>query len=1558
MPTGARRGWHRAVGTCAAVAVVSTGAWTPAAAVENYPDEPSEAAASILASSLLGTALLGAGETTAGQLSNPGPNDAALDVEVLGGQVVQLGDISLPLAELIDFGQLGLVGSQSEASSPRDARAVSGLVGPDGSVDLSDDPARFGAASIDVLSIADATGASAITDLAIDQLELHLGAFGAEVVAQDGVIQDQNGVGGPGQYVVGQADLLVASPVVEDAAATLYDAAGAVDTAMEQLVNENLDLGLLTALLEVVPGIPEPTLTVDSNMQDTLFQRLTQQPLTSANQLVTLDLSTGELQIHLDKIADAANEGGINDLPANWELIDDTTYPLIAETVHELMQEATNILVGAIEESLDAVSLEIAFYDDSPLGTLDVRWSFSLGQALSGDLPPVVDDSDGVSAVLGGTLATTINGLGDATSPIFSVLYDLIISDAGNQIFELAVNDLKFAVTSSIRALLSPLFDVLTQLVSLQVNHQVTETCTTAEGEVLSGLDLSALSLGLLQAADGARINLGNAAVRVGACLAAGTPVLAVDPGQVEQGGTVTVSGSGYTPESTVTVQLTDTAGEPVGAPVTVTTDADGAFTTPLTVPADTVPGDLTVVGTDEATGTPAEAPLTVVAVAGEPVITVDPAEVAPGECTVVAGSGFGPGEAVTVQLTDAVGEPVGEPVTVTADASGSFSVEVCVPADAAPGDYTVVAEDESGSTAEENLVVVAAAISPELTVDPGQVAQGGTVTVSGSGYTPDSTVTVQLTDAAGEPVGAPVTVTTDADGAFTTPLVVPADTTPGDLTVVGTDDATGTPAEAPLTVVAAAGEPVIALDPSQVAPGEETTVSGSGFAPDSTVTVQLTDAAGEPVGEPVTVTTDASGALTTRVTVPAGTTPGQYTVVAEDEAGGTAQEVLTVVAAAISPELTVDPGQVAQGGTVTVSGSGYTPESTVSVQLTDAAGEPVGTPVTVTTDASGAFTTPLTVPAGAVPGDHTVVGTDLTTGTPAEAPLTVVAADAPVITLDPSQVAPGGETTVSGSGFAPDSTVTVQLTDAEGEPVGDPVTVTTDENGAFATPVTVPTDAAPGDYTVVAEDESGDTAEAGLAVVGAAEPELTVDPGQVAQGGTVTVSGTAYTPESTVTVQLTDADGEQVGEPVVVTTDEDGAFSVPVTLPAAAVPGQLVAVGTDDATGVSDEATLVVVDVEGESISVNPERLQAGGSAVVRGDGFTPRSTVMLRMIDDGLTVFMLDDVPTDAEGDFEAVVTVPAGVDPDELDVIATDEATGDTASDDLVVFAVAADDCTAPTLVAAPSVVEAGEQVIVTGAGFPAGAGVVVQLRDAAGNPVGAPVTVTATGAEEGGCGGFTVVVTVPSDTQPGAHDVVATPSDGGTGARTPVLVQAPTTGSAPELRELVSWFAASSVPAGGTQVFYARGFEPGELVGAVIRSTLLQLPVAVADATGTVSWEFVVPAGFSAGTHTGTATSLDRGDETSATFQVRLAGTGGGAAVVTAAGAGGPTGSGPAFPGYGDGALPRTGADSVPALLGTALLLLTAGGLLVADRRRRVVAVGAATTRGDGSGVSES
>ncbi len=122
--------------------------------------------------------------------------------------------------------------------------------------------------------------------------------------------------------------------------------------------------------------------------------------------------------------------------------------------------------------------------------------------------------------------------------------------------------------------------------------------------------------------------------------------------------------------------------------------------------------------------------------------------------------------------------------------------------------------------------------------------------------------------------------------------------------------------------------ESTLQTNKTQVRAGETITVSGAGFAPNSTVTIELNPVLG-------TTQTRADGTFSTTVTIPLNTTPGIHTLTATGTAANGAVrrlsatiEVLPAAGAAPAP-----------GGTLPRTGTGITAPLAASAGLLIAAG-------------------------------------------------------------------------------------------------------------------------------------------------------------------------------------------------------------------------------------------------------------------------------------------------------------------------------------------------------------------------------------------------------------------------------------------------------------------------------------------------------------------------------------------------------------------------------------------------------------------------------------------
>ena len=449
----------------------------------------------------------------------------------------------------------------------------------------------------------------------------------------------------------------------------------------------------------------------------------------------------------------------------------------------------------------------------------------------------------------------------------------------------------------------------------------------------------------------------------------------------------------------------------------------------------------------------------------------------------------------------------------------------------------------------------------------------------------------------------------------------------------------------------------------------------------------------------------------------------------------------------------------------------------------------------------------------------------------------TVKSAAAAVAAIDAADtVQAGTNLPVTGSGWPANTEISVQLTAPGGADVGGPETVTTDGTGGFTFAYPVPASAAPGTgYTVTATDGTStatDTTEV------TAAPVATVDAAATVQAGTdLAVSGTNWPANTEVSVQLTAPGGATVGGPETVTTDGSGAFTLAYQVPASAEPGTGYTV-TATAGAITDTDTTEVTAAAAVDAA---DTVQAGTDLPITGTGWPANTEVSVQLTaPGGAAVGGPETVTTDGSGGFTLDYPVPASAEPG-TGYTVTATVGGQTATDTTEVTAAATID--------AAATVEAGTDLAITGANWPANTEITVQLTAPGGANIGGPETVTT-----GGLGGFTLDYPVPAGTPAGTGYTVTATVGTQTATDTTEVTAAP-----------VVVDAAPQVPAGSNLAVTGSGWP-------VSSSVSLQLtapgggadvggPVtATTDEFGAFTANYPVPAGTTPGTgYTLTATS---------------------------------------------------------------------------------------------------
>src|SRR5205823_735934 len=122
---------------------------------------------------------------------------------------------------------------------------------------------------------------------------------------------------------------------------------------------------------------------------------------------------------------------------------------------------------------------------------------------------------------------------------------------------------------------------------------------------------------------------------------------------------------------------------------------------------------------------------------AANPSISLTPGLGSEGYRIAVRGRGFAPNSTITVRVD---GSPVS--TSCKADASGSFSSCVFTPPPETTGTHTVTAADDNSNSASAGFV-----LNPGISLTPSRGPVGSGAAVSGSGFTPNSRITVTVSN-------------------------------------------------------------------------------------------------------------------------------------------------------------------------------------------------------------------------------------------------------------------------------------------------------------------------------------------------------------------------------------------------------------------------------------------------------------------------------------------------------------------------------------------------------------------------------------------------------------------------------------------------------------------------------------------------------------------------------------------------------------------------------------------------------------------------------------------
>jgi len=507
-----------------------------------------------------------------------------------------------------------------------------------------------------------------------------------------------------------------------------------------------------------------------------------------------------------------------------------------------------------------------------------------------------------------------------------------------------------------------------------------------------------------------------------------------------------------------------------------------------------------------------------------------------------VTGSGFTANAAFTTYFAYGTSYQVSVDSGIVSS-SGTILSSFSVPSVPA-GTYTVRVQTSTANAA------VSFGVIPSIDLNVSSVIVGNQVTVTGTGFRSNRTVTIRFDNSQ------LASTNTNSAGRFTTSFATP-ETFAGTHTITATDGTNTKTVN--ITIIRS-----MTLSPTTGNVGTIVTVSGTGF--DASRAVRISYDGTNVATIPSSITTSSIGSFSAKFTVPAGTAR-TVQVTANDSTGST-NSVFKLTA---NIGLTPSTGKV--GTPVTVDGSGFNANRQITLTFDTSEIRQIGT------DAFGSFSTVFDIPQ-ATGGQHMVTANDgvRTVST------TIIVTSNLVVTPNSGKV--GTPVNINGSGYRNNQTVYIYFDKT--------VVATTQSNasGSFSTTFTIAASTG-GTHTISAND--GVFTLTGNLII---QPSITLNQKNGKMGDQVTITGTGFDSGSIMNVRLGTT---QVGSTA---TDADGSFNDMFYVPQLDVGSYNL--NASDGTNLASLVFEIIT-----SFDISPTSGYVGSTVTVKGGGYNGLVTI-----------------------------------------------------------------------------------------------------------------------------------------------------------------------------------------------------------------------------------------------------------------------------------------------------------------------------------------------------------
>lgn len=589
------------------------------------------------------------------------------------------------------------------------------------------------------------------------------------------------------------------------------------------------------------------------------------------------------------------------------------------------------------------------------------------------------------------------------------------------------------------------------------------------------------------------------------------------------------------------------------------------------------------------------------------PSLSTSVGTVKPGQTITLTGLGFAANETVQIQLGNTNGSTPGY---LYCDSNGTCSGSITMPnSSVVEGLNLLIGSGMTSGVIAEAPVSFTSAI----TISPVQGGPGTYISLSGAAFTANETVQVYWGTTSGTLEG---TSTTDGYGNLSFSFSAPTGLAAGKY-VVTVARANQKPAT--LTATFKALPPKMVSTPAGILNGQTVSVQLSGFQGYEQVTISWNATGGQQLA---TFNMGFDGSTSGNF-IPPSAPHGSYTLTATGVSSG----LQTTGSLKIGPGILLTPNSANPGGTITVSGGGFSANEALDIYF-----QLKSNGVTsVTTDATGSFSVSLTVPSTyKTTTTYYVYAVSTTNTEKAKAQFYFV-----LPYINTYYVAYyGTTTTISGGGFLSNEPVNVywDYQDASQVKVGKIVAA---GDGTFSLTVTVPSEPNLGTIVIAA---IGGTSRLKATSSVFEYQNIVITPSSGPVGTKVHVKGGGFSAGETVTVSY---QGITVGTAI---SASNGSFTnLSFVVPTTTSIGYTTVQAVGGTTGIIASATFTVTP----RLTILPNTGTSGASITVTGKNFSPSNTVYLYWYDPSTGNYTyFGSFSTSATGTFKTTITAPSGL------------------------------------------------------------------------------------------------------------------------------------------------------------------------------------------------------------------------------------------------------------------------------------------------------------------------